>query len=366
MRKLSPVSQTGQLDAPGLAASQAPRVLLIKLKHIGDSLLLTPTAVALRARHPRAVIWVVVRKGCEGILAGCPAIDRVLTSAAPEAENRSSFNWLGDAALLRELRAQRFDFTFELSDNNRGRWLAWLSSARTICADGGFRQLNWWWRRWFDRVSHSDWQNVHQVEKDYQTVSRILPLGGQVPPLCFERERTRPWDEPRLQPRFVVFHPGTRWLRKRWPVARWIETGRYLSRQGWQIVISAGPDAEEVTTARQIEQAVGAPALTTAGQLSWPQLAGLLYRARLFVGVDTAAMHLAAACQTPTVALFGPSPESYWRPWKVRHRLVRPHDFLSTEELAKISATELMNHLPVGLVTAACAELLQEPNSFRM
>ena len=61
------------------------RLLFVKLKHIGDALIMTPALMAARAAYPRAEIWVVVRQGCEGILAGCPAIDRVLTTAAPEA-----------------------------------------------------------------------------------------------------------------------------------------------------------------------------------------------------------------------------------------------------------------------------------------
>ena len=60
------------------------RLLFVKLKHIGDSLLLTPTLAAVRAMYPQAEIWVVVREGSQGILSGCPAIDRLLTVAAPE------------------------------------------------------------------------------------------------------------------------------------------------------------------------------------------------------------------------------------------------------------------------------------------
>ena len=140
---------------------------------------------------------------------------------------------------------------------------------------------------------------------------------------------------------------------------RWIEAGRQLSEQGFQIVISAGPDEEEVEAAEQIREAIGRETLSTAGQLSWTKLAWLLYRASLFVGVDTAAMHLAAACQTPTVALFGESIASYWHPWKVRHRLVRPHDFLSVDELARLAPEELLINLPVSQVVSACSEMLQ-------
>ena len=70
------------------------RILLTKLKLIGDALLLTPTVHALRERYPEAEIVVVVRKGTEGILAGCTAIDRLLTAAAPEGKRRGRLNWL--------------------------------------------------------------------------------------------------------------------------------------------------------------------------------------------------------------------------------------------------------------------------------
>ena len=57
------------------------RILLIKPKQIGDSLILTPTITAIKRAHPEAEIWVLVRRGCEGILAGCPGIARTLTLA---------------------------------------------------------------------------------------------------------------------------------------------------------------------------------------------------------------------------------------------------------------------------------------------
>ena len=66
-----------------------------------------------------------------------------------------------------------------------------------------------------------------------------------------------------------------------------------------RLVVSVGPDPEEVALADAIVNELGLAALSTQGKLSWAQLAGLLSRARLFVGVDTAAMHLDQdlACQ---------------------------------------------------------------------
>jgi heptosyltransferase-3 len=53
------------------------------------------------------------------------------------------------------------------------------------------------------------------------------------------------------------------------------------------------------------------------GQLAWPQLAGLLSNARVYVGPDTSVTHLAAAAGCPTVAIYGPTDPRLWGPWPV-------------------------------------------------
>ncbi len=333
------------------------RLLFVKLKHIGDTLLLTPTLTAARARHPAAQIWVVVRRGCEGILAGCPAIDRVLTSAAPEPQNRSPLVWWQDVKLIRQLRRQKFDFAFELTDGDRGRVLVGLSGAKTRCANVTLGPLPWWCRAKFNTPSAFHWLDGHRVEKDFFTVNDCLPLGPDVPALTFVRERIEPWPPAEAWREFVVVHPGARWLRKRWPRTKWAELGRELLAKVPRLVVSVGPDPEEVALGEALVGELGPAAFSTGGKLSWAQLAGLLYRARLFVGVDTAAMHLAAACQCPTVALFGPSVLNQWQPWRVPHRVVFPRDAVTAGDKEVIDA-QTVEGIAAGDVLSACRELL--------
>ncbi|MBI4661671.1 MAG: glycosyltransferase family 9 protein [Verrucomicrobia bacterium] len=333
------------------------RLLFVKLKHIGDSLLLTPTLAAVREAYPDAAIWVAVREGCEGILAGCPAIDRVLTTAAPEHERRPKLSWWSDLGLVRTLRRERFDFVFELSDGDRGRWLAWASGAKHRCTNTAFQPLPWWWRFAFDAESKFDWPSRHRVEKDFYTVHDFLPLPGKIPPLVFEKHLAAPWGETRLRSRYVVLHPGTRWRRKRWPEEKWIEFGRSLLSYSEQLVISVGPAPEEIRLAANLAAAVGPAAISTEGKLSWRQLAGLLFGAQLFVGVDTAAMHLAAACQCPVVALFRPAEVSQWRPWCVPHRVVvaKPPEKQAAPERLREQTAENIDPTDV---LEACREML--------
>ena len=341
------------------------RLLFIKLKHIGDTLILTPTLTAARQRFPDAQIWVVVRQGCESILDGCPAVDRVLTTATPEANRRQAFKWLNDIKLLHEIRCQQFDYVFELTQGDRSRLFSSLSGARFRCANYGMKPIPAIWRPWFNRISHHDWTNKHQVEANFYLVNEFLPLGvAEPPPLTFDRSRIQPCKLGVRLSDYAVLHPGTRWQRKRWPLEKWIQTGQNLLHQVPQIVISAGPDKEEIQLADALAGMLGPQAVSTGGRLSWAQLAGLLYGAKLFVGVDTAAMHLAAACQCPVVAIFGPSLVSAWRPFKVPNRVITPPgtEIISSDA---IRAQVLTQDVPLPAVVAACEELLAIPRCFQ-
>jgi len=336
------------------------RVLLVKLKHIGDALLVTPTVMAIRENYPRAEIWVVVRKGTEGILAGCPEIDRLVTVMPVESTGRSFGSFWADIDKWRELRGQRFDYAFELTDGDRGRWLAGMSGARHRCANVSRYPLNFWWRQWFNRISTSEWTNGHRVEKDFQAVSDFLPLAGEIPPLRFSKELA-PAPELIADIRdFAVFHAGTRWLKKRWPKDLWIELGKELLTRVDKIVISSGPDEQERSFANELIAELGADrVISTDGKLNWSGLAGLLYRARLFVGVDTAAMHLAAACQCPLVTIFAYSIVGQWAPWKAPSEVIHLGEKTPPRGPNQPPAEGVMRQMPPSTVLAAADRLIR-------
>lgn len=330
------------------------RLLFVKLRHIGDALLLAPTLAAVKAALPRCETWVVVRRGCEGILAGCPHIDQLRTAASPERGKRKQ----SDRALLRELRAARFEHAFELSGGDRGRWLVTLSGARARTAPTSAMVFPRHWKVAFNRPATTRRYGFHEVQRDYLAVKDILPLAEEIPPLSFGPSAMVPWEPARELGDFAVIHAGTRWPKKSWPEERWAETGRALLARVPRVVISSGPDPEERALAARLREALGGAAISTDGQTSWAQLAWLLERAKLFVGVDTAAMHLAAACGCPTVALFGDSKIFEWYPWRVRHRVVRAQQWLGDEAAGKMRGRELMEAIPAERAIAAIDDVL--------
>jgi heptosyltransferase-3 len=161
---------------------------------------------------------------------------------------------------------------------------------------------------------------------------------------------------------FVHVHPASRWQFKCWPAEKMAALLTRLQADGWPVVLTAAPDAGELAMIDAIQAHLRAPAVSLAGRLSLKQLAALTRRARLFVGVDSAPMHIAAAMQTPVVALFGPSGEAHWGPWTEKRRIVvnggyscRP---CGIDGCGGGKVADCLVNLPVEPVFAACRELL--------
>jgi len=130
-----------------------------------------------------------------------------------------------------------------------------------------------------------------------------------------------------LQSPYVVVHPGPLTAYKRWPLSYWQILITWLVSQGWQVVLSASPAKQDLQLNQDIlsllDESTRQKAIDTAGKLSIPQAASLIRDALLYVGVDTSITHLAAACNTKTIALFGPTPPTNFGPW--------PNGFMGTE-----------------------------------
>jgi heptosyltransferase III len=338
------------------------RILLIKPKHIGDTLLLTPTLAAIKRAHPAAEIWVMVRAGTEGILAGCPDIAQILSLPGVEKSDRKRGDLWHQARMLARLLSVNFDYVFELGDGHRARLFAMLARARRRVSVKTGSPLKLIESRLFT-VSTFDWTTCHRVEKDYRTVGEFLPLPAEIPPLVYQPDRAQAWAPARDLTDFCVIQVGSRQGFARWNRDGWQGVGRGLLKMFAHVVLTCGPVAHEREDAAWLAQELGPRALSTDGRATWPEMAWLLARARLFVGPSTAAMHLAAAARCPVVALFGPTIEDHWHPWHVPYRIVTrpgyepPVDPAQRYEAAR---NRSMDEIQCRQVIAACEELLAE------
>ncbi|MBI4985073.1 MAG: putative lipopolysaccharide heptosyltransferase III [Rhodocyclales bacterium] len=346
------------------------RALVIKLRHHGDVLLASPVFTALKRAAPQCEIDALVYADTAPMLEGHPAIaaihgiDRNWKRLGPLA--RAAAEW----RVLSALRSRRYDLVVHLTEHRRGAWIARLTGARWAVAPKRPGQDRFWRGSFSHFYGQPANARRHMVERNLDALRRIglQPAAADKPvhlvPGAGAEERVTKLLAPHglAERRFVLLHMTSRWLFKCWPAVNVAALADALQARGLAVVVTAAPDAAEKALIAAVLPAVRTPVVDLSGLLSLKELAALTARACLFVGVDSAPMHIAAAMGTPTVAIFGPSGELEWGPWNVAHRVVasdaHPCRPCGIDGCGGGKISECLTTLPVARVLKACEELL--------
>ena len=350
-----------------IALASLKRALVVKLRHHGDVLLTSPVFQVLRNRAPHAEIDALVYADTADMLAGHPAISQLHTIDRSWKKRGPVEQLRNESRLYRELASRKYQLLVHLTDHPRGAWLAQLLRPRWSVAPARDSRL-WAWS-FSHRFALPKGTPRHTVETNLDALRRL----GIYPEEDEKKLVMAPGDAAQAKvdallaqhgiaaKSFVHVHPTSRWLFKAWTDERNAQLLTLLARDGHRIVLSAAPDAREKAIVGRILEKSQAPVVDLSGQLTLRELAALAGRARIFFGVDSAPMHIAAAMGTPVVALFGPSGEKMWGPWKVAHRVVttdhscRP---CGNDGCGGGKVSECLTQLPVARVHAAINELL--------
>jgi len=341
------------------------RALVVKLRHHGDVLLASPVISLLKTRAPGLEVDALVYDDTRAMLEGHPALSQLFFVGRKWRE-RSALSRLSlENHLWRSLRARRYDLIVHLSEQPRGAWLARLLGARFSVAPAMPGRGKFWKKSFTHLYPLVSGNRRHQVELNLDALRRI-----GVQPGANERAVTfvpGPDAERRIdqlvgtEP-FIHLHPASRWTFKCWPAEQNAQLIDRLAVDGHRVVLTSAPD--EVPFVQRIVDLANAKTQNLAGMLSIKELGALTARARLFIGVDSMPMHLAAAMGTPTLALFGPSGEIEWGPWNVERRVVttthtcRP---CGQDGCGGGKVSECLTFLPLEPVHAAARELLAAP-----
>ena len=294
------------------------RVLVTKLRHLGDVLLTSPVFTTLARAIPGAEIDALIYGGTEPMLSGHPAIAQIHTIDRNWKRQGIVSQLMEEWRLMRRLRARRYDLLVHLTEHARGLTLVRLLHPRwsvTRERTSGARM----WRRHFTHFYRQPSHALrHTVEANLDALRRIGIQPGSadkqlvmVPDTQAQARVAALLAQNRLAPRsFIHVHPGSRWLFKCWPAAR---TAALLDRivdDGFAVVVTGADDEQERGLVAAISAAIK-PATRTrtvdlSAQLSLSELAAVAGQARAFVGVDSAPMHIAAAMGTPTIAFVRP------------------------------------------------------------
>jgi len=313
------------------SALQPKKVLFIATRQIGDVLVTTPLISQARELWPNAEFHFLGYRGKLEMLKGNPDIAQIIeTSDRPKlAEYFSLFFKL----------FQRYDLAVVTQPSDRAYFYGLLAAHQRVGLLGGHPQGHTEQDK--AKKSKSDKQNawkkaicLHTVDIDYfaQHVIteklRLLEIFYKNPLELFKKpvSVTAPAGDPiapsiatQLHSSYVVVHPGPLTAYKRWPLAYWETLLTWFTKQGWQVVLSASSAKQDLQLNQDIlsllDEVTRKHVVNTAGQLTISQAGTLIRGAVAYVGVDTSITHLAAACNTSTIALFGPTPPTNFGPW---------------------------------------------------
>ncbi|MCO5171950.1 MAG: glycosyltransferase family 9 protein [Planctomycetes bacterium] len=361
------------------ALTDRPRILIVRLSALGDVVHVLPALAALRAALPRALIGWAVEDRAASLLEGHPHLDRlhVVPRAAWSKALRKDPAWVlrGLRRTLRDLRAARYEVSLDFQSNLRSSALAWASGApRRVgqprpFAKEGSRALS-------TCAPAPVARDVHKIERNLALLGPLgLPPGPPPRPVVPEPPAATALGEAFVAaggPR-VIIHPGVSAFGalKAWREDRFADLARRLVADGARVLFAYGGAAEEAVARALAAQAPGAELTPrTSGIL---ELAALLRRADLVVGVDSGPLHLAAAVGAPVLGLYGPKHPGtygpYWTPSEVaragldcspcRHRRCPRDDVVTVEGAAgPMRISPCMDRLEVDLAHAAARRLL--------
>jgi len=297
------------------------KILVIKFRNIGDVLLTTPLAFNIRHHYPSSDIDFAVNQGCEDMLTHNPNIASIISYSRLRIKK---LNWLSqvreELRLVRQIRSNQYDLVINLTEGDRGAQLALFSGAKKKL---GFRVRKGILSKLkiFDHLgldNDQKWQ--HTIEKDLQFIELLnKKVVDKSVSLYWPKKIDTEIDillaENKVR-HFVHIHPVSRWKFKCWEDDRLAKVIDYLQQEKEiKVVITCAPDNQELESIDKILSHCQTEPINLSGKLNLKQLACLSSKAILFLGPDTAPMHMAAAVNTQVVALFGASYPKLWGPW---------------------------------------------------
>lgn len=348
------------------------RILVIKLRHFGDVLLTTPLLKTLNIHYPHALIDVLVYSGTQNILATNKVVnhawtvDRELKRAGIKAQIH------GEIALFNKLKAQCYDLIFNLSDQWRTAIYCRLLQPKYSV---GFQYPKRDNRLW--RYCHSKLVNIPDVAVQHTVLSNLAILE----PLQLSEintEVTMAYDTADIERvkqiyqqynigDYILIQPSARWKFKTWASGSFSQLINHFTARGETILLTGGQDKAELDYIAEIIENCSEPdkVINLAGLLTFPELAVLIDHARLFLGVDSVAMHIAAALQTPAVVLFGPSNLKQWHPWQAPYTLLWAGNYRTLphpDEVDTNTTERYLDAIPVNEVISAVNAWLMNKN----
>ncbi|HMJ25503.1 MAG TPA: glycosyltransferase family 9 protein [Pyrinomonadaceae bacterium] len=293
--------------------SSVRRVLVVRLRSIGDTVLTTPALFALRRFLPQVQLDILLEDWVAPVLEGSELVDRVIV--IPRASNSARVR------LARQLRSAHYDVVYNLHGGTTATLMTRATGAKHRV---GFAHYQY--ARLHSHAAPSPleiWQrpSLHSVEQQLALIGWTgVPVTDRPPTqlgvtdqsqLAVAEKLRAAGFEDQDKP-FAVLHPAAAFDTKQWATENFARIAEDVTARGLIPVAIVSPNQTQIV--ESLKQQTSSQVIGLS-DLSLPEVTALTSRAHLFVGNDSGIAHIAAAAGAPCVVIFGSSNVAHWRPW---------------------------------------------------
>lgn len=300
---------------PETKLKDVSRILVIRYRFIGDTILTGPFLKNLRLAYPHAIIDVLVGPQSGEVLFNCPYINELISFDTTrfhkydQGKGKPRSFW----SYVWELKKRRYDTVFVLKRSLSSALLAFLIGAKNRV---GYATKG----RGFLLTHKATWrQDIHEVESTFEVLKAAA--------IDCPRQEVEAWisEEESSQVKAiapglgqdnlkVLIHAAAAHPDKLYPLEHWAAVIKVLHNETGAEFYFSGSEQDQALYA-ELEKLAGLECHNLAGKLSLRQSMALYKEMDLAICTDSGPSHLAAASGTRTIALFGPTDPMRWAPW---------------------------------------------------
>ena len=286
------------------------KILIVRLRSIGDTVLSTPSIFALKRFLPNVEVDILVEDWVAPVLANHPHVNKVVVL------ERGGF--FARAHVAKELRSAGYDVVYNLHGGTTATFLTRATGARHRV---GFKTYQY--AQLHNHQAPSPlllWgqQKTHSVEQQLALLGWTgVPVTDRprtqlaVPPAAAAYVEKKLADAGLGDRKIALIHPAAAFATKQWATDNFARVVDFLAERGFAPVAIAAPHESGVIYELQEKASVK----IVSFDLMLPEVTALAARSQVFVGNDSGIAHIAAAVGTPSVVVFGSSNIAHWRPW---------------------------------------------------
>ena len=295
--------------------SQIKKILLIRLRRIGDVILTTPAISALRQGIPAASISYIIERPYRELVEENPNLDKVIVLERKQSLREFS-------KLLRLIRKEKYDVVLDFHGGPRASFITLLSKAK-LKVGYRIKYKNFIYNIKLPRSPKEGY--FHSVENHINLVKALGVNVKSLPPLYLpqarktEVEKVKKFIEENTLggSKIIAIHISAGNAFRNWGVDNLVQLTNLLAQQPDVKIVLIGT-SEDQKAEEEILKKSTASLLSLVGRLNLREAKELISHSSLFVGPDSGPMHIAASTSTPIVALFGPTLPAHFAPWQAK------------------------------------------------